>query len=128
MAKALRKCKFCGLETFDKKGLSLFATDKGMKHNRANTCKECDKERAKKSYIKRDYNVTVEEYTEAMNTSVTCEICGFGDNLHYDHNHETSSFRGVLCGSCNRGLGLFKDSPTLLTRATNYLLERGYYG
>jgi hypothetical protein len=31
--------------------------------------------------------------------------------------------RGLLCSSCNHGLGLFKDSPKLLTKAIKYLSD-----
>lgn len=38
-----------------------------------------------------------------------------------DHNHETDEFRGYLCHSCNRGLGIFNDDVSLFTRAVLYL-------
>jgi len=38
-----------------------------------------------------------------------------------DHDHETGKVRGVICASCNTGLGQFKDSPTLLQAAFMYV-------
>ena len=38
-----------------------------------------------------------------------------------DHCHTSGEFRGFLCGSCNRGLGLFKDNPDVLKSAGEYL-------
>ena len=38
-----------------------------------------------------------------------------------DHDHNTGQIRGLLCNGCNKGLGLFKDSPQLLESAINYL-------
>jgi hypothetical protein len=35
--------------------------------------------------------------------------------------------RDLLCGNCNRGLGLFKENPSLLTAAAWYL-ERHKHG
>ena len=57
-----------------------------------------------------------------------CAICG----VHYldsknkfriDHNHETLQIRGLLCQYCNSGLGFFKDSPTRLAMAIEYLVK-----
>ena len=45
-----------------------------------------------------------------------------------DHNHETGEFRGVLCKQCNRALGMFQDSPTVLRNALEYLEAYGSYG
>jgi hypothetical protein len=57
-----------------------------------------------------------------------CEICneplqrGAGKSA-IDHNHETGSLRGILCGKCNMGLGLFKDSTEVLQSAIKYLIK-----
>ena len=55
-----------------------------------------------------------------------CGICGrhkieFKRAMDGDHNHETGRFRGILCGNCNRGLGMFMDSLELLKKAVTYL-------
>jgi len=62
-----------------------------------------------------------------------CALCGntFVDTPHIDHNHECcppnkscpDCRRELLCGTCNRGLGMFKDSPALLQRAIDYLVK-----
>ena len=38
-----------------------------------------------------------------------------------DHCHLTTNIRGILCTTCNRALGLFKDSPDILNAAIKYL-------
>lgn len=59
-----------------------------------------------------------------------CAICGTnkgfsggGDNrrLAIDHCHTTGAVRGLLCGNCNRMLGLVKDSVETLKNAIKYL-------
>lgn len=41
--------------------------------------------------------------------------------VHADHCHTTNTPRGVLCGSCNSGLGFFYDSPDRLEAAVAYV-------
>lgn len=55
-----------------------------------------------------------------------CDICdnegdGRWKELAIDHCHATGEFRGMLCSSCNRALGHFKDSTKLLEKAIKYL-------
>lgn len=55
-----------------------------------------------------------------------CAICRSAEPNHQfgwaiDHDHLTNKVRGILCPSCNIGLGCFKDSPLRLRRAIQYL-------
>jgi len=49
------------------------------------------------------------------------KTCSSGKALAIDHDHKTGVVRGLLCGKCNRGLGLFCDSKELLLNAYTYL-------
>lgn len=44
-----------------------------------------------------------------------------GRGLHLDHDHLTGLVRGLLCGQCNKGLGMLRDSVKLLENAIGYL-------
>ncbi len=50
-----------------------------------------------------------------------CEVCRRERPLVIDHDHETKRVRGLLCASCNRGLGYFGDSVSALNNAAEYL-------
>lgn len=54
-----------------------------------------------------------------------CAICGAEPRgcrrLDLDHSHKTGKLRGLLCSSCNRGIGFLKDSILLLSSAITYL-------
>jgi hypothetical protein len=54
-------------------------------------------------------------------TTKECVICGNEGKLVVDHDHKTGQIRGMLCNHCNRGLGHFRDDPTLLEFASQYL-------
>lgn len=79
----------------------------------------------KKSVIKNKYGITWEEFENMYESqNGVCAICKGEDEgrmLSIDHCHETNKVRGLLCGSCNRALGLFKDSPEFLQAAKEYV-------
>lgn len=52
-----------------------------------------------------------------------CPICRISiqDDPHIDHAHKTNRVRGLLCGPCNRGIGLLHESIESLQNAIKYL-------
>lgn len=67
-----------------------------------------------------------EQYTNLLaSQNNRCKICGKycpeDENFPVDHNHRTGEVRGILCTSCNIGLGGFRDNPDLLLEAIQYL-------
>lgn len=75
-----------------------------------------------KTKLKANYNLSYAEYTTLLETqNNACAICSRVDKLVIDHCHLTSKVRGLLCSTCNLGLGHFKYSTPLLNKAINYL-------
>ena len=69
------------------------------------------------------YNMTLDQWnTLLIEQNGRCSICfNTMQNPHVDHCHDTGNIRGLLCSSCNRGLGYFGDNPETLKIALAYL-------
>ncbi len=85
---------------------------------------------SRKAHLKRCFGITLEEYNEMLEKqNHVCGICGNYETcyrnkvLSVDHSHDTGHIRGLLCNTCNRALGLFKEDIETLTKAINYLLK-----
>lgn len=74
----------------------------------------------------RRYGITTAQ-AQAVIQCRMCDICGRDCKVVIDHCHQEEKPRGVLCSSCNAGLGQFRDRPEVLRRAAEYV-ERGGSG
>jgi hypothetical protein len=74
------------------------------------------------------YDMTPEGYEARLTAQGgVCAICHQPPNgkvLVVDHDHRTGKVRGLLCSSCNKGLGFLKDDSALLRAATAYLEQQ----
>lgn len=90
-----------------------------------------DREKLRRYRLGRKFGITPEQYNEMLiKQNGVCAIClkpeircvkGRISNLAIDHNHITGKIRGLLCYSCNIGLGMFKDNSQTLRNAILYL-------
>lgn len=81
-------------------------------------------ETAKDRRLRYFYKITLNDFTNMfLAQNGVCAICANPEdkNLVVDHDHITKNVRGLLCRTCNLGLGYFKDNPDLLNLAVNYL-------
>lgn len=88
----------------------------------------------------RKLGMTPAEYLAKGEPALKCEICGAvaedsrngkhrsgsspiakAKRLAIDHDHETGQRRGILCGHCNRAIGLAGDDPPRLRRMARYI-------
>ena len=74
------------------------------------------------------YDMSESEFAERLAAQDwKCAICATEvdeKTAHRDHCHKTGEWRALLCGKCNRGLGLFGDDPDILLAAAFYLTQR----
>ncbi len=83
--------------------------------------------------MRRSYGVDPSDIWEMYEAqSHKCALCdspieintgNAGTSAHIDHCHEQGHVRGLLCPQCNTGLGLFRDDPYLLSKASAYVVK-----
>jgi hypothetical protein len=98
-------------------------TPKGKAYQKREKSKQTAKVRARWDGLKRKYGITREEYEARYNNNEgCCEICNdWCEILVVDHNHTTNEVRGLLCHTCNSGIGMFKESLEVINRAKKYM-------
>ena len=79
-------------------------------------------------HLKKTYGLTLVQWEDIFKRQgCKCKICQTGEEpsmgWHTDHDHKTGKVRGILCHSCNTGLGKFKDDTEILEAAISYLKE-----
>lgn len=74
--------------------------------------------------LKRKYGLSVPEFATLLRIqNGQCAICNEGRNLVVDHCHQSSRVRGLLCHSCNYGIGMFGDNSETINSAITYLTQ-----
>ncbi len=75
-----------------------------------------------RSRLKTHYGLTLEQW-DAMRSSQGggCAICRTTTALGVDHCHASGRVRGLLCGPCNRAIGMLRDDPARARAAAVYL-------
>lgn len=81
----------------------------------------------KEKRLKERYGKDLSWYYETLiEQEFKCKICELEiteKTARVDHCHTHLNVRGLLCNSCNLGLGSFKDNTTYLEQAIKYLQE-----
>lgn len=139
-AELKRKCYKCE----EIKSLCDFHRDRTQAQGHSYECKKCrlssniiraqspKKKKSSAEYefkrgLRRNYNMTIEQYNVMFNAQEgKCACCGkHQDNckrkLAVDHDHDTGAIRALLCDNCNPGIGYFKHSIERLNQAIKYL-------
>lgn len=130
-----KECRTCG----EVKPIDKFRLRADKRAHRPH-CNKCLTDRANRSeagirartryFLMRKYSMTPGGYAELLfEQQGLCAICRGAPKangvLYVDHCHDTGKVRGLLCNTCNAGLGQFRDSQDLLARALEYLSKAG---
>ena len=80
--------------------------------------------------LRQNFGLTLDDYEKLLVLQHgVCGICGCPPPEHkrfdVDHEHETGAIRGLLCGRCNRAIGMLDDDPARFSRAASYLYTGG---
>jgi DNA-directed RNA polymerase subunit RPC12/RpoP len=104
--------------------LSSFSKSSGANYVRPE-CKSCNNRLSKeRTELRKTYGMPENDYKCPICLRGVNELQGRGGNAGVwvvDHDHTTNTFRGHLCHSCNRAIGMFQDSIENLKRAIDYL-------
>lgn len=144
-----KRCTSCNEE----KDVSEFYTRKISNDGIAPICKVCDnkksteyrnrnkdkiraqrkdfriKNKERLSIAKNRAKATPEQFKSLFEEQKgCCAICKIHQidlkrRIAVDHNHESGQIRGLLCDTCNRGLGLLKENIEVLQKAVEYLIK-----
>jgi len=143
-----RVCSKCGKE----KSITEFSKRNSRKRGYQYACKDCCRKYRRKhkdksilynkeywknnkkrlsAYMKfYHYGVTPEDYDKLYKKqNGCCALCGrhqseLTKTLCIDHDHKTGKIRGLLCLSCNRGVGYLQDDAELCLKAYQYLRKK----
>lgn len=75
----------------------------------------------------RVFSINLAEYNRLLQEqNYCCAVCKKSNDtlkqsLAVDHSHTTEEIRGLLCRSCNKGIGLFMDNVDNINNAIKYL-------
>jgi uncharacterized protein (DUF2461 family) len=90
--------------------------------------KERNRERVRinnrRGHLERKYGLSIEDFHFLRIVQDNqCALCGRTDEqgLHVDHDHRTGRVRGLLCGKCNKAIGLLDEDPAVFAAAVTYL-------
>jgi len=123
----VKRCSFCKQLL----SVSLYRKDKDRADGLTHRCKRCS------TFTQRltKYNLNQNDYEAFFREQLSlCCICNkpeplIGRQLSIDHDHKCCNgdyscgrcVRALLCSSCNKGLGNFKDDAKLLRKAADYI-------
>lgn len=132
------KCRVCGSTEFGtrnrckpcraKESREQWARDGKLREvtiARKREWRRANPDKARAQDRRSNYKVIDADYRAMLaSQDERCAICRSPNPNCVDHCHTTGRFRGVLCRTCNAGLGQFRDDPALMRAAARYIEAR----
>ena len=136
----MRSCAVC----LTNKQEIEFALNPSAKSGLSNKCRECFNAQVRSRYttddrrrhhLKYRFGLTIEDYDTMLNDcDGVCPACKRALPLHIDHDHGCcpgkqscgKCIRGLLCGPCNRALGLLREDKDAIKGLAAYLEGKGF--
>jgi len=135
-----KRCYSCG----ELKVTSEFCKNSSKKDSLSDECRNCRSIYSKKyrlsnpfydrnRHLKNQYGISKDEFDKRKSEqSNVCLICGDRKKLVIDHDHSCcpgkftcgKCIRGLLCESCNKGIGFLKEDINILLSAISYLFSK----
>lgn len=144
----IKTCPHCK----ESKNINQFNKDKLKASGIADICRPCaatksakwradNPQRNRDNELKRMYGISLDQYNKLLSKQKgVCAICKLPERairvktgklkeLVPDHDHAYQDLtgivkiRGLLCHTCNTGIGMFEDNPNTLRNATKYILK-----
>lgn len=79
----------------------------------------------KTASLKYMYGMTREQFEQLHDEAEgVCMCCGEMRPLCVDHDHNTGKVRGLLCRTCNGGIGMLGDTKEGIINALEYFMNR----
>lgn len=127
----MKQCNTCK-ELKDTTAFSKDSRNNDKLNYKCRSCRKIDKDIYEQSGQRKAtrYGLDVSVMKEML--AQGCTICKSNESLTIDHDHDCcpgrnscgKCVRGVLCHTCNVGVGMFKNNTFLLHRAIEYLQNR----
>jgi hypothetical protein len=113
------QCKACNALKAKKR---YWEDPEGHKEKTKNWVKN-NREKCRVIFRKHRYKISDVDYQKMKSDSAgLCAICSSSEKLFIDHDHITGKIRGLLCRTCNLGLGHMRDSALNLRKSIDYLI------
>jgi Recombination endonuclease VII len=119
-------------KTLAEKKAANYQSKKEEINSKKRAQRKSEPSRFKEHNLRYGFGLSLEDYNQMLSKqNGVCAICKHPEtskhqggkirDLAVDHDHATGKIRGLLCSSCNLGLGKLKDDFEIILQAAKYI-------